>query len=404
MMTTRTTIALVLLTLAQALAGSAPAAEKRFRSRWTPREDGWIVLFNGRDLEGWTGASATWRVRDGALVGLGAEGTAFLLAKEADWTDYTLTVQVMRAAVGAAVVSHGTLSADLAADAVRLGYPQDNWRTLARKPRGLTAKKWYQVELDVRGTHAEVRINGEVALSSDRHQPLAGGPAIEALGGGVAFRDLRVRIHESDPHYKAVVLGEGYTEDPSKVAVEGPKKPKPLGLGDHRLFDGRSLEGWQRAGDWSVRDGELVGKAAAGQIAHAFVPGTAAHRDYIIQARCRILRDSRRTQRGEYFLVTFRQVRPGNYFCIRFPVEGIFEIGYVLDGRFGEVERGVRKGAYNDWRHIEITVRGNQINMKVDGLRGLPTWTFTNFPTGAIGLGVTGGEAAFKDVRVRILR
>ena len=42
--------------------------------------------------------------------------------------------------------------------------------------------------------------------------------------------------------------------------------------------------------------------------------------------------------------------------------------------------------------------------LATDNLRGLPTWTFTSFPQGPVGLGVTGGEAAFKDVRVRILR
>jgi len=402
----RAALALVALMAPLAAIGGTPPEGKRFLSRWKPREDGWIVLFDGKSLDGWTGAPDHWKAKDGALVGLGADGVAFVMAREADWTDYNLAVQLMLSTTGAAVLSHGTLSADLGEKAVRLGYPQENWRTLDQKPKGLGRKKWYDVEFDVKGNHVEVRVNGQLALQSDGHKPLAGPPAIEALGGGVAFRDLRVRIHESDPDYKAVVLGEGYTEDPSKAKVpaEGPKQVRPLGPGDHRLFNGRDLDGWQTAGDWAVRNGEMVATSAKGQLAHAFVPATESHRDYIIKARCRILRDSRRTQLGEYFFITFRQMRPGNYFCIRFPVEGIFEIGYYLDGRFGEVERGVRKGAYNEWREIEITVRGNDISMRVDDLRGLPTWKFTNFPKGAIGLGVTGGEAAFKDVRVRILR
>ena len=395
---------MLLLLLCQALVGAGEPKEERFLSRWKPREDGWIELFNGRSLAGWTGAPDHWRVRDGSLVGLGATGAAFLIAREADWTDYTLAVRVMLGTAGTAVVSHGTLSADLAASAIRLGYPQQNWTTLAQKAKGLTPKKWYGVELDVKGQRVEVRINGKVALASDRHKPLAGGPAIEALGGGVAFRDIRVKIHESDRDYKAVVLGEGYTADPSKVAVEEPETIRPLGRGDRVLFNRRDLKGWQTTGQWSVSNGEMVARAAKGQLAHAFVPATEAHRDYIIKARCRILRGSRRVQKGEYLLVSFRQLRPGNFFCVRFPVEGIFEIGYYLDGRFGEVHRGVRKGAYNEWREIEITVRGGQINMRVDELRGLPTWKFTNFPKGAIGLGVTGGGAAFKDIRVRILR
>jgi len=404
--TTRAFVLSISILLPFTAVGGEAQAPKRFPSRWKPREDGWIALFNGRDLDGWSGESANWRVKDGVLVGLGGDGIAFLLAKEADWTDYTFAAQVLLSNTGTAVISHGVLSADLGAASVRLGYPQQNWTTLDRKPKGLTPKRWYRVELDVKGTRAEVRVNGVLAMESDRHKPLAGPPAIEAMGGGVAFRDLRVRIHETDPAYKAVVLGEGYDHDPAKTTeiVQEGGKVTPLGPGDHRVFNGRDLEGWQTDGNWRVRNGEIVATAAKGRLAHAFVPATEAHRDYIIRARCRLLRRSRRAEVGEYFLISFRQHRPGNFFCIRFPVEGIFEIGYYLDGRFGEVHRGVRKGAYNEWREIEITVRGNRIAMKVDSLRGLPTWTFANFPKGAIGLGVTGGEVAFKDIRVRILR
>jgi hypothetical protein len=33
-------------------------------------DDGWEVLFNGRDLTGWTGNPALWSVRDGAITGV----------------------------------------------------------------------------------------------------------------------------------------------------------------------------------------------------------------------------------------------------------------------------------------------------------------------------------------------
>ena len=378
--------------------------EKRFFSRWTPGENGWIRLFNGRSLAGWTGAPGNWRVKDGVLVGHGDRGIAFLLAKEADWADYTLALKMMLGTAGTAAVSHGTLAVDLTDRSIRLGYPQQGWKTLARKPKGLTRRKWYRVELDVRGTRAEVRINGARALVSGAHKPLAGGPAIEAVAGGVAFRDIRLKLHPSDPDYKAVALGEGYTRDPSKTVVVEPRKPRSLGRGDHVLFNGRTLDGWERSGHWAVRDGAMVARAGRGQVAAAFVRATAAHRDYIVKARCRILRRSDRVRQGEYFFLSFRQMRPDNFLCIRFPVEGIFEIGYYLGGKFHEVHHGVRKGDYNEWREIELTVRGTQIGLRVDGLSGLPTWTVRNFPQGPVGVGVTGGEAAFKDIRVRILR
>ena len=398
-------LSILFLVIGVAVAAEQPG--KRFLSRWKPDKEGWIVLFGGKSLDGWQGDRRTWRILKGQLRGYGDKGTAFLRAREADWADYCLALKVMLGTDGTAVVSHGTLAVELASKSVRLGYPKKGWKTLGRKAKGLGRKKWYDIELDTRGKHAEVRINGKVALVSDEHEPLAGGPAIEALHGGVAFGAIRLRLHESDPDYRAVVLGEGYTDDPNTREVVAPDEPPPptaLGRGDHLLFNGRGLKGWERSGTWSIANGEMTGRAPRGKMACAYVPATDTHRDYVLRARCRILRTSKQARADEYFVLLFRQQVPGNFLCIRFPIEGIFEIGGYYKARFQEITRGVRKGRYNKWREIEITIRGDQINLRVDRLGGLPTWKFKGFTRGAVGVGVTGGEAAFKDIRVRILR
>ena len=389
------------------------APVRRFPSRWKPGADGWIVLFDGKDLGGWLGVDGHWQVKDGELRGVGGSGVAFLSAREADWADYTLAAKVMLGTSGTAVVSHGVLAARMGgkeAGGVRLGYPQQGWRVLDEKPKGLARRKWYDVEFDVKGKQVEVRIGGQVALRSGAHEPLAGGPSLEALDGGVAFRDVRVKIHESDPDYRAVVLGEGYTDDPAArtvmtPATQGRDGPTAaLRPGEHKLFDGRTLDGWTTRGAWIVREGQMVARAGPDQVATAIVPATAECSDYVIRARCRLLRRSDQAREGEYFFLVFRHQSPDLFYCMRLPTEGIFELGYYKNGRFRETTRGVRKGHFNEWHEIELTVRGGNVNMRVDNIGGLPTWPAKYFRRGAIGIGVTGGEAAFRDIRVRILR
>ena len=386
-----------------------PAPGKRIHSRWKPAPDGSIALFDGKRLDGWLGADGHWTIQDGELRGNGATGVAFLNAREADWRDYRLALGVKLGRSGTAVVSHGTLAVHLESNRVRMGYPQDGWRLLAEAQTGLGRLKWYDVELDVKGRHVQLLINGKPALSSDRHEPLAGAPALEAAGGGAAFRSVRLQLHKTDPDYAAVVLGEGYTDDPRTRPVVRPRRPETpstpgLAVGSHTLFNRRDMSGWRKAGSWTVRGGAMLARAAAGQVAAALHPGTASAKDYVLRARCRLTRTTEISRVGEYFLLVFRGQDAANFACVRIPIEGIFEIGRYRDGGWRQFHRGVQRLRFNKWHTIELTVRGDKVGLMVDGYTGLPTWTLATYPRGAVGVGVTGGEAAFSDVRVRILR
>ena len=389
-----------------------PAA-KPFLSRWKPGPDGWITLFDGKSLDGWLGADGHWTIKDGELRGVGSDGVAFLSARGAEWQDYRLATKLLLGAHGTAVISHGTLAVQFDDSSARLGYPADAWKLLDQKAEGLSRKKWHDVELDVKGKAAEVRINGQKVLSSTAHTPLAGAPALEALDGGVAFKNIRLHLHDSDPDYRAVALGEGYATDPAAR----PTVPTPgtldvgtpavaaLALGPHVLFNKRDLATWRKTGSWAVRGGAMTARAAKGQVALAYAPGTATARDYVLRVQCRIVRSSDRVREGEYLLLVFRLRGPDSFYCVRVPIEGIYEVGYYHNGRFREGPRGVRKGHYNQWHEIQLSVRGAQFDITFDGIGRLPTYPVsTFFRRGAVGVGVTGGEAAFRDVRVRILR
>ncbi len=60
-------------------------------------EDGWVELFNGKDLTGWTqrNGTATYEVKDGTLVGTTAEGSPnSFLCTDQEFGDFELTFEV----------------------------------------------------------------------------------------------------------------------------------------------------------------------------------------------------------------------------------------------------------------------------------------------------------------------
>jgi len=219
----------------------------------------------------------------------------------------------------------------------------------------------------------------------------------------------------------AVAVPPGKTEPPAVPRKVEPPVPAPpekaeppapespwarLGAGVHRLFNGRDLADWTLSGAWAVRKGEIMSRAPKGQVALA-VAGNPKWRDYTLRARCRIARADRMTREGEYYLLVLRYQDEGNFYCVRVPIEGIYEIGYYRNGAFREVGRA-RHGLgsrFNRWHDIEVAIHGGRIAVVIDDIRtGAPPWTIRGFERGAVGIGVTGGRAEFKDVRIRVAR
>jgi len=204
-------------------------------------------------------------------------------------------------------------------------------------------------------------------------------------------------------------------EPPEKAPVEPKEKEAPpepaspwarLGAGAHRLFNGTDLKDWAQAGAWELDRGMLRGRAAVGPVASA-VAGNPEWRDYTVHARARIVRADRVTREGEYYLVILRHQDPQNFICVRFPIEGIYEVGYYRNGAFHEAGRA-RHGLgarFNQWHDVEVAVRGDQVSVVIDNVRtGAPPWSIRGVDRGAVGVGVTGGQAEFDNIRVRVER
>jgi len=375
----------------------------RVPSRWKPRADGWIVVFDGSRADGLDLDPGAWVVEKGLLVGHAAGSTSARMV-EANWTDYTLEVELQLGRQGEAVVGHGSLVAVLGERAVRL---LDAGRVLDEVPRGLGRRKWYRVVLEVSGSKAIVRVNDKQALVSTAFDGSPGPPTLGVQGGAVAFRSVRVKLHPSDPDYRAVVLGEGYVRPPGTAPTTSTRAAARLGPGTYRLFNGRDLSGWSRVGEWRVAAGTLTGASSSARPA-TLIAGSPQWADYTLSLRFRIVRQTAVPRDDEYALVIFRARDERNFQCVRFAVEGIYEIGYYREGRFRETSRARfglgSRSKFNLWHSLRLTVRGGKLTMSIDGVGGMPPWEITAFANGAVGVGVTGGQAAFRDISVKVYR
>lgn len=59
------------------------------------RAEGWVSLFNGKDLTGWKKRTddRNWRVENGILIGSGGEHNTFLFSDRGDWANFRLRVE-----------------------------------------------------------------------------------------------------------------------------------------------------------------------------------------------------------------------------------------------------------------------------------------------------------------------
>jgi formylglycine-generating enzyme required for sulfatase activity len=68
-----------------------------------PLADGWVRLFNGKDLSGWKThdlAPGNWRVEEGAIVGRGDKSFLSFLVSESEYADFHLLVEAKINAIG----------------------------------------------------------------------------------------------------------------------------------------------------------------------------------------------------------------------------------------------------------------------------------------------------------------
>lgn len=277
------TLAVLLLALgAQAPAADAPKPDAATLEARKPDADGFVPLFNGKDLSGWVPMNihpSTFTVRDGMIVstgvptgimrtdrmyenfvvemewkhlvpagnaglfiwgdGVNAPGTPFARGIEVQILDHAYVDKHPTARGNA--TGHGDVfpihGATMVPDRPHPRGP-GNMRCLPSEERARPAGEWNHYRVECNDGVIKLAVNGKVVSGGTKCDPRKGYICLESEGGKVHFRNLRIKeLPSTNPKPEAVA-----TPDP----------------GRRLLYNGVDLTHWVREdgheGHWTPKD------------------------------------------------------------------------------------------------------------------------------------------------------
>ena len=235
--------------------------------------DGFVPLFNGRDLSGWVNvncAPGTFSARDGMIVSTGIPTGILRTEKQYEnfelefewkhlhaggnaglfvWSDpltapgtpfaRAIEVQVLDGHESETFTSHGDVFSIHGATMVPdRAHPKGWERCLPSQKRCRPAGQWNHYRVTCRDGTIKLAVNGEVVSGGSKCSPRKGYLCLEAEGSEAHFRGLRIKEFPTTH------------PEPSEIA--------PLAAGFRPLYTGVDLNGW-RTGDgqsehWAPHD------------------------------------------------------------------------------------------------------------------------------------------------------
>lgn len=172
-----------------------------------PDADGWLTLFNGRDLSNWSVlGDGNWRVEDGAITADENSPASFVVS-DASFTDFDLELEfwVDSEANSGVFIRCGDPAAVDETSCYEVNIfdtrPDQTYRTgsivnvAAPAEFVYTGGQWNRFEISAAGDRLEVTLNGRDLVDVEDSR-LAGGPiALQHGAGTVRFRNVRIREH-----------------------------------------------------------------------------------------------------------------------------------------------------------------------------------------------------------------
>jgi hypothetical protein len=197
-------IALLLPALALC-AGCATTSPKLNRLTSAEEQAGWVLLFDGESLAGWTPRdSARWAVVDGAIAYQPDTGPGFLCTKKS-YGDFELKVdfwvdEVANSGVFLRCPATGPIFATNAYE-VNIYDPHPKWPTgsineVARREGEVrSVGRWNSYHLTAQGNHLVVRLNGRVVVDTYHDREEFGPIGLQQFQGQgmVKFRNIKLK-------------------------------------------------------------------------------------------------------------------------------------------------------------------------------------------------------------------
>ena len=350
-------------------------------------EEGFVSLFNGRDLEGWViqdGPDGCFRARDGRLECTGAYGFPAWLRSERTYENFTLRFEFR---LGYYAESGLLIHAPLHGRKSRVGIGVklcDDEAPGARAqhcgtiigvspPRHVATHhfdEWNQVEVHVDYPQLRVILNGKVVQDLDcqqneklRYRLRHGYIGLQNMGKRTQFRNLRIK------------------ELPSKVTWMP-------------LFDGKTFDGWRRIGgaSWEINDGVL--KTANG---NGYLVTDEQYEDFVLFT---YVRTSRHANGGIFY--RWKTLRPSDR-GYEIQIENIPDSNNPT-GSIYTIDRAdvltVRDG---EWFPMQIFVKGRTTVVRVNGETCARSDSLTLVRAGHIALQMhrRNSSVEFKEIRIR---
>jgi hypothetical protein len=166
--------------------------------------EGWVLLFDGRTLDGWTNRGvAEWRVQDGSVVSIAGTGEGHL-ATNRSFGDFRLRIDFWVDETANSGIYFRVPESEPATISnsfeVQIFDAGPVWQTgavieiqpVAEKPR--TAGRWNTFDITADGNQLVVLRNGEKVVDAVAEPRLPSGPIILAPvdSGEVRFRNIRL--------------------------------------------------------------------------------------------------------------------------------------------------------------------------------------------------------------------
>jgi hypothetical protein len=368
--------------------------------------DGFVPLFNGKDLTGWKTTRPQpggWQVVDGILRGTGPNlGQLYTLRN--DYGDFHLRAEARVSDHGASMLclrhphdpDYIARDGSLAGYAVRLSGLADGHKTGSLTSyekigvRSLTAREatvpgeWFTLEILAQGDHVTTKVNGRVAADFLNPQP--------HVRGGRFVLGYLFQWPQTVIEYRKIDIKE-------ILAVAPPPQPppeRPLGA-FVALLNGKDLAGWRAAGKdgWQVgAEGELIGHGPA----PALLTSRGDYRSFIARLELSASVDV------EALFTLRQQGEPdgkANGLTARLKGDGtLVRAGYLGFDHHTAVSSGIEVQP-DTWFQLEFHVLRESYRVTVNG-KGLAGMGYApdRYPPGALGLHLTKGTLRIKKFEI----
>jgi hypothetical protein len=273
----------------------------------TADEPGWVEIFDGKTLGGWTqrNGTATYAVVDGTIVGTTAEGSPnSFLCFDKDYGDFELVLETkvddrLNAGVQIRSKTDGNPQGRVNGPQVEVaaagpngsvagyvyGESAGGWMTpdAARIPhKHFKNGEWNTYRVLATGPRIQTWINGEQVgdlVHEDRYKSHPKGfIGLQVHGIGKGSGPFRVA-------YRGIKVREVSADEAAKVAAAAPAA-KADGFID--LYNGKDLTGWETTGNWLPQpDGSLLLQQRPGETGYsrfdAYLWTKEKYKDFVLE-------------------------------------------------------------------------------------------------------------------------